>query len=150
VTTPDFPPDHGRRTSGARFWLTAVAGWAVIGFGLHNLFHHHIDTRPRNLTTFVVGGVLLHDLVVAPIVLLIGIGVARAVPRRIRALVQAALIISACVAPFSFPLVRGYAHVLHNPSSLPHNYAANLAVVLGAVWTVTIAIAAFSLRRRGH
>ena len=33
---------------------------------------------------------------------------------------------------------RNYAKVLHNPSSLPHDYAANLALTLGIVWTVAL------------
>jgi hypothetical protein len=133
---------------GARFWITAVAGWAVIGYGLRGLLHHHIDTRPANLATFVVGGALFHDLIFAPAVLGLGVMIARAVPGRIRAIVQAALIVSGCLALFSYPLVRDYAHVLHNPSSLPHNYAANLALVLGLVWALATVVALLQLRRR--
>lgn len=39
---------------------------------------------------------------------------------------QAALVISGCVVLFSYPLVRDYARVLHNPSSLPHDYTTNV------------------------
>ena len=139
------PAAHRR---GPLFWLSAALGWAIIGYGVRGLLHHHVDTRPSNLATFVVAGALLHDLVVAPILVVAGVVVSRCVPARARAVVQAALIISGCVALFSYPLVRGYAHRLHNPSSLPHNYTANLLLVLAIVWTVAAAILVIRLRRR--
>jgi hypothetical protein len=131
-------PPHERK---AAFWLTAVAGWAVIGYGLRGLFDHHIDTRPTNLAKFAIGGALIHDLALAPLVLLVGVFVTRAVGGRWRAIVQTTLIISGCLALFSYPLVRGFGHANHNPTSEPYNYAANLCVVLGAVWSAaTIAV----------
>jgi hypothetical protein len=122
-----------RRLGGPRFWLTAAVGWGVIAYGLRGLFQHHVDTRPANLAKFVVGGALAHDLLFAPLVLIAGVAVAAVFRRRRRAWVQAALVISGCVALFSYPLVRDYARVLHNPSSLPHDYAANVAITVGAV-----------------
>ena len=134
--------------AGPLFWTSAVAGWVVIGFGLRGIFEHSLDTRPANLARFVVGGALLHDLVVAPIVILLGVAVARAVPRRGRAVVQAALVISGIVALFSYPLVRAYGLAVNNPTSLPHNYARNLALVLGVVWAVAAAALLLRLRVR--
>ncbi len=131
---------------GPLFWISAVAGWAVIGFGLRGIFEHSLDTRPANLARFVVGGALLHDLVVAPLVILVGVVVARAVPVRGRAVIQAALAISGIVALFSYPLVRAYGLAANNPTSLPHNYARNLLVVLGVVWAVAAAALVLRLR----
>ena len=37
---------------------------------------------------------------------------------------------------------------VHNPTSLPHNYTLNLAIVLGVVWAVTAGILAFRLRKQ--
>ena len=144
---PAISPE--RRLGGRLFWVSAVAGWAVIAYGLRGLLQHHVDTRPGNLATFVVGGALLHDLLFAPAILLVGVFVARTAPARGRAVIQAALVISGCLALFSYPLVRNYARVLHNPSSLPHNYTANLAAVLGVVWAVATA-ALVVIRARGR
>ena len=58
---------------GPRFWISAAIGWAVIGWGVYGIFANSLDTRPANLAKFVVGGALLHDLVVAPIVILAGV-----------------------------------------------------------------------------
>ena len=139
-----------RRLGGPLFWLSAAIGWAVIAYGLRGLLHHHVDTRPGNLAKFVVGGALAHDLVFAPLVLAAGLAVAAVFRGRLRGSVQAALVISGCVALFSYPLVRDYARVIHNPSSLPHNYTANLALTLGFVWAAALggAVAAAAVRAR--
>ena len=136
--------------AGPRFWISAAAGWAVIGFALRGILQHSLDTRPGELARFVVGGALLHDLVVAPVVILVGVAVARAVPARARATVQAALVVSAVVGLFSYPLVRDFGLAANNPTSLPHNYARNLLVVLGVVWAVAAAAVVLRSRVRGR
>jgi len=136
-------PEPGRdnRRAGPLFWISAAIGWAVIlGVGLRGVLAHGIDTRPANLARFVVGGALLHDLLIAPVVVVLGVLVVRAVPGRVRAPVQAALAVSAIVALFSYPLVRAYGLATHNPTSEPHNYALNLAIILAFVWIIAIAV----------
>jgi hypothetical protein len=132
--------------AGPLFWVSAAAGWAVIAVGLRGIFTNSLDTRPANLARFVVAGALLHDLLVAPVVIVLAVALARNVPRRARAAVQAALAVSGIVTLFSYPLVRAYGLATHNPTSLPHNYAANLLVVLGVVWAVAAAVAVRQIR----
>ena len=132
---------------GRRFWISAGVGWAVIAWGVVGIFSNRLDTRPANLARFVVGGALIHDLLVAPLAILAGVLLTRAVPGRARAPVQAALAITAVVALFAFPLVRGYGLAANNPTSLPHNYGLNLLVVLGVVWTAAGAAAVVRLKR---
>ncbi len=131
-----------------RFWISAAIGWAVIGWGVIGILSNSLDTRPSNLAKFVVGGALLHDLLVAPVAVLVGVLIARAVPAPARGPVQAALAVSAIVALFAYPLVRGYGLAANNPTSLPYNYGRNLVVVLGAVWAVTAAAVVMRLKRR--
>lgn len=144
---PAEPSGPLPKPPGPRFWISAAAGWAVIGWGVLGIFRHSLDTRPSNLATFVVGGALLHDLLVAPVVILAGVLVARAVPARARGPVQAALAVSAIVALFSWPLVRAYGLAAHNPTSLPHNYGLNLLIVLGVVWAAAAAVILFKFKR---
>ena len=141
---------HGAHKAGAGFWVSAALGWAVIGVGLRGIFDKHLDTRPGQLARFVVGGALIHDLLVAPLVILAAVLLARAVPGRARPFVQAALVVSAVVALFAYPLVRAYGLATNNPTSLPRNYAANLLVVLGVVWAVTAVLAFRRLRVRSR
>ncbi|HEX7277068.1 MAG TPA: hypothetical protein VF244_06805, partial [Acidimicrobiales bacterium] len=70
--------------AGPAFWVTAAVGWVVILVGLRGIFEHSLDTRPAQLARFVVGGALLHDLIVAPMVLLAAVVLARRLPSRAR------------------------------------------------------------------
>ncbi|HVL04776.1 MAG TPA: hypothetical protein VM388_02230 [Acidimicrobiales bacterium] len=137
------------RPAGPRFWITAAAGWALIGWGVYGIVSNSLDTRPADLARFVVGGALLHDLLVAPLAIVAGVLVARAVPTPARAPVQAALAVSAIVALFAWPLVRAYGLAAGNPTSLPHNYGRNLLVVLGVVWAVAGGAVILRLKRAG-
>ena len=141
------PPASAVHRRGATFWLSALAGWALIGWGLRGAFHHHIDTRPAELFRFFLGGAVIHDLVVAPLVLVVGIGVARLVPAAARAFVQAGLIVTGSLALFAYPEVRDYARILRNPTSLPRNYTANLMGVVAVVWVTVVAVAVVRARR---
>jgi len=132
---------------GLLFWASAAAGWGLILWGVRGALHHHIDTRPAELTRFFIGGAVIHDVIFAPVVLGVGVLIARLVPGRWRAPVQAALLISGCAALFAWPEVRDYARVNHNPTSLPHNYTANLLVVVLAVWLATALVAVVAHRR---
>ena len=124
--------------AGRLFWVSAAIGWGVIAWGVVGILSNSLDTRPANLARFVVGGALLHDLVVAPLAIIAGALLVRVVPGRARAPIQAALIVSAIVTLFSFPLVRAYGLAANNPTSLPRNYGLNLAIVLGVVWAVAL------------
>lgn len=143
---PDPPATH---KAGPRFWLSAAAGWALVGVGLRGVLQHTVDTRPVDLARFVVGGALVHDLIVAPLVLFLGLVVTRAVRPRARPIVQAALVITAALALFAYPLVRMYGRATHNPTSLPHDYAQNLLLVLGLVWAATAVAVLVRLKRVG-
>jgi len=140
-------PQASHHRAGPAFWLSAASGWVVIGVGLRGIFQHSLDTRPANLAKFVVGGALLHDLLVAPVVLVAAVALARKVPGRARATVTAALVVTGVVALFSYPLVRAYGLAAHNPTSLPHNYTLNLLIVLGSVWAVAAAVLVVRLRK---
>ena len=154
MTAPaDGPPvqpqasEASHHRAGPLFWVSAAFGWVVIGIGLRGIFQHSLDTRPGNLANFVVGGALLHDLLIAPLVLLAAVGLARVVPARARATVTAALVVTGVLALFSYPLVRAYGLAAHNPTSLPHNYALNLTIVLGVVWAVAAAVLIVRIRK---
>jgi hypothetical protein len=135
--------------AGPLFWVSAAVGWGVIAWGVVGILSNSLDTRPANLARFVVGGALLHDLLVAPLTILAGVLVARAVPARARGPVQAALAVSVIVALFAYPLVRAYGLAANNPTSLPHNYGLNLAIVLSVVWAVAAGAVVVRLKRDG-
>ncbi len=145
---PPPPPPPPAEPGGRLFWAGAAAGWVIIGIGVVGLLADSARTRPLDAGRFVVGAAVVHDLLVAPLVVVLGLLVNRVAPRRWRPVVQGALIVSGAVALFSVPIVRGYGRVSTNPSILPGNYTAGLATVLGAVWATAALVLA--VRRRGR
>ena len=142
-------PPSGSPYRGALFWGSAAAGWAVIAWGVWGAVGQHVDTRPADLVRLVIGGILVHDLIVVPLALLAAWLVATAVPARGRRWVQAALVATAPLALFAYPMVRGFGRVPGNPTALPHHYAANVALVTSTVALAVAAVAAVdALRRR--
>jgi len=115
-------------------------GWAVTAVGVWGMISDAARTQPGESARFVLGAAAVHDLLLAPVVVLVGWALARAVPARARGPVQAAVMVSAVVALFSLPFVRGYGRGPTNPSLLPRNYGAGLAVIVAVVW-VTAALA---------
>ena len=124
---------------GPVFWVATGAGWVLIAWGLRGIAAHRIDTRPGELLRFFVTGLAAHDLLLAPVVLATGVVVARTVPNRWRAPVQAALLVAGAVSLYAYPLVRGYGRRLGNPTSLPRHYGAGLGIVVAAVWLAVLA-----------
>lgn len=125
----DLPRSH-------LFWPAVLAGWAVMIWALLGLLHQRRDTNPAALGRLFLGLDLLHDLLLAPIVVGVGLIMRRLVPRRARAAVQAALLCSGVLVLVSAPSVRGYGRRRANPSILPNNYGHGLLVVLAGVWAV--------------
>ncbi len=142
-TTPE--PAEGRSKL---FWPLAVLGWCVMVYAVRGIFTHSADTNPSQLVRLLVGLDLVHDLVLAPIVVVAGYGLTRLVPARVRPPVTAGLFVSAVVALYAYPLVRGFGRFAEfNSSRLPNNYATGLITVIAVVWAVTAVLVVIRLRR---
>lgn len=132
-----------------------VVGAIGIGFvavGVRGIFAHSHDTHPRSWVTWVVAAALAHDLILAPIIGVVGVLVGRLVPRRARAAVQIGLLVSGCVLVVGLTavLTPGGRHYSDNSSLLPLAYGRNLFMVLAIVWTaIAVAIVA-AFRRRAR
>ncbi|MEX5633323.1 hypothetical protein [Parafrankia sp. FMc2] len=132
--------------------LLVCAGLAALGYGLAGLVTHPRPVNLPNSTRWLAGGVLVHDLVLVPATVLVGLVLARFVPAPYRAVAQGALIVSASVALMCLPLWLGYGGTPGNPTTNPLPYRRNLALVLGAVWAAAAAIMILRAvrRRRRH
>lgn len=124
------------------FWVGVAIGGLVLAYGLRGLFQHSDDTNPAGTAKMILGLNLAHDLILAPLVIAIGAGVTRILPRRFRPVVGGGLLASGVVVLFALPLVLGYGRIPATPSVLPRNYAHGLLAVLAAVWLVTLAVLA--------
>jgi len=137
--------EHG---FGRLFWVSFIVGWAGIGFGLLSALSHAGAARPVALGAYVLGALVVHDLVLVPVVLAFAAVGGRRLPAKARGSLLGAMVVSAMVALASYPEVRGFGRFPGNPSLLPRDYAAGLLLVLFIVWGVT-AVLVFASTRRG-
>jgi hypothetical protein len=132
-----------------RIALTVV-GLCAIGYAVAGAAHAPAIV-PTKHVVFLLAVLALHDGAWMPLVLLVGALVRATVPGRARAYVQGALIVSASVAAVAWPLVLGRGRIADNPSALPRDYPAGLAIVVVATWLGAAVLAGLrrSRARRG-
>src|SRR5437868_5300868 len=82
------PTGPGR---GAAYWTGLLVGIGVLGYGVAGLLTHASLSRAAKAAIWLVGADLVHDLLFAPAVFAAGWLVARFVPRRLRAPIDAGL-----------------------------------------------------------
>ena len=130
-------------------WVLYVLGVAAIAYGALELAGAAERTRPIWAAVWFGGGVVAHDAVLVPAVLLIAAAVVRWVPRPVRTVVQGALFVSGAVVLVAFPLAGGFGGGAGNPSANPLPYGRNLLLVLAAVWAASaVLVACNALRGR--
>jgi hypothetical protein len=141
-------PDAGSAPSGAAFWLSTALGAAIAGFGTWGLLSNLHGPALESWLKVLAGGLVAHDALFAPLVIVGSVLLARVVPARVRAPVQGALIVSGALVAVAIPVVGGFGRQATNPSLLPSDhYAARLLVALGVVWAIAAILAVARLRR---
>jgi hypothetical protein len=86
------------------------------------------------LGEWVVGGNVVHDVVLVPAALLVTWLVARVVREPWRTPLLAGLGATACILLVSVPLLGGYGRKAGNPSLLPLDYPSAVGTAVGIVW----------------
>lgn len=132
---------------GALFWTLATLGWAGIAFGVVGLVVDGVDLV--GFAPWFVGGAIVHDLLLAPVVLGCAWVIGRALPPPVAIPVKVGLAVSALVAVYAWPLVRGYGKSPAVPSALPLDYGRSVVIALLVVWSVVGVWAAAGIARRG-
>ena len=88
-------------------------------------------------------GVVLHDLVLAPLVLLVGAGLARTLPVAARAATAVGLVVLGSVTLLAVPVLGGFGVKADNPTLFDRSYLGGWVVLAGlvaaAVVTATVA-----------
>lgn len=129
--------------------VLVVLGLCAMGYAVAGAARAPAIVPGKHLA-FLLAVLVVHDVVWMPSVLAAGALVRATVPARARAHVQAALIVSASVAAVAWPLVPGRGRAADNPSVLPRDYPAGLAITIAATWlaaAILVAVAAYGRRR---
>lgn len=156
MSSPAEPlPEHDP-PAGAAFWVAAVVGIGIMAFGLRGILTNQRATEPTEFAKWFVGADLVHDLVVAPVVAVVGFAVARLVARPWRLPVQAGVFATAVVVAIGWAPLHGYGHASApgNTTVQPLDYATAVPTVVAVVWLAVgawlavIAIRRASARRR--
>lgn len=132
---------EGASTRG--LWIGIALGAPIVALGIVDALGDAGRTKPAELARWVVGGVVVVDLVVVPLALAVG----RVL--RHRAPVRWALAASATILVVGWPFVRGYGRQPANPSLLPRDYGMGVAVAMATVWAAATLWWFVEVRRRG-
>jgi hypothetical protein len=123
--------------SGRPFWLGLVVGWSAIAYGGWIVLTNVRETRPVNLAAFLLGGLLVHDLIVAPATIAVAAWIRPRLPRVARGAVAGAAATSAVLIALVVPAGIGRAaKVAGNPSIVPRDPVVGAAIAVALVWLV--------------
>lgn len=125
-----------------------VAGWGLMVLGALSVIRSDGSVPAPAFGRWLVGLALVHDLVVAPVVFGVGYLLRRVVPPRARPGVVRALVATAIVVLFAWPLVAGWGRAPANPSIQPRDYGTGLAATVAIVILAVAAPEAWRACRR--
>jgi hypothetical protein len=116
-----------------------VAGALLLSFGAFRLVTKLDHGDLFVLGIWLVTAVVLHDLVIAPATVGVGVVLTR-VPPRARRYVQGVLIVGALITVIAIPLIRRRNTQPAIKAILLRDYAGNLALLLGLTVAVGVAL----------
>ncbi|MRX44067.1 hypothetical protein [Agromyces kandeliae] len=127
----------------ARTALVGV-GLGLAAFGAFLVLTEIAPSRWLGIAVWVGAAILLHDGVVAPVVVAVGLGAARVRTRvgdRGVAVAQAALVVGAILTAITVPAL--VASMIGNPN--PTILVGSYGVALAVIWAVLLAVAGIAL-----
>ena len=128
-------------------WIFALAGLAALGWGGWLAIDVAQSHDSLQAAAWFVGGPLIHDGLVAPVVGLGGLVLVRVLPRKWRAPVAVGATLSGVLALLSVPLLWRPFGVATNPGLHDGDYALGLAVALAVVWAGVLAAGTLRTRK---
>ncbi|HEX2901903.1 MAG TPA: hypothetical protein VHO01_00485 [Jatrophihabitans sp.] len=128
-----------------------VLGVLAIVYGGVRILTDAKDTKPWALARWLIGSLLVHDVLIAPVVIGLGWLLNRLVPGRVRGYLQATLICAGLVSAVGLWLIyRQGKYGARSLALLQQNYLANLVILLAIIALAGVAcytIAALRTRR---
>jgi hypothetical protein len=117
--------------------LFGVAGIALVVFGAARLLTQVPITSLLALAGWLVAAVVVHDGIVAPLVVMVGVALTR-LPGRARRYVQSALITAVLVTVIAVPLILRRGSQPAAKAILQRDYAGGLGLLLGLIGAVAV------------
>jgi len=130
--------------------ILAVAGIALLAFGVFRLLSEIPTHSLLMLAVWLVAALVLHDALLAPSVVGLGWLLRRYVPDRGRHYVQVALIMIALVTLIAIPMIFLRGSQPAAKALLLRNYGANLIVIIGILTVASVILYAVRVTRDGR
>ena len=131
----------GGASGGRRwFWLGLAAGTPLMAIGVWGVLRDAAVTSPFNFAVWFIGGNLVHDFLLSPVVFIIGFILRRRVPGRHLGSVQWGLVLSGIVLLFATIPLLGLGKSRLEPTVQPLNYGLGIAVTLAVVWASALLV----------
>jgi hypothetical protein len=146
MTDPTAPVSDA---PGRGLWVGLALGIPLMAWGARGALAAAARVHPAELARWIVGAALVHDLVVLPVTLALGLALRRIVPAVAWPPVRWALAASAVVTAVAWPFVRGYGRTPSVPSLLDRPYGSGLLTLLGLIWLAAPIWIAIRIARRG-
>jgi len=131
--------------------VLVVAGALAAAWGGWLLWPHLAAGWPVawSVLGWLLGGPVSHDLLLAPVAGMVGLGIAVAAPRRLRGPVAAGLALSAMLVLLALPGLVRPSPGPPNPGLADRNYPLGLAIALAATWLAVTVTALLTRHRPG-
>ena len=127
-------------------WIGLALGTPVMAWGVQGALGDAGDAHPGELARWILGSALVHDLLLLPAALVVGVAARRVLPEVAWPAVRWAMFTTAVLVMVSWPFVRGYGRLADNPSVLPRDYRAGLVLALLVVWGGAVVVAVRAAR----
>uniref|UniRef100_UPI000CCFFCD4 hypothetical protein n=1 Tax=Amycolatopsis sp. CA-128772 TaxID=2073159 RepID=UPI000CCFFCD4 len=120
--------------------LLALPGLAALAWGAVLFAEYALPLRPDVFPTlsWIIGGPIVNDAIIAPLTALLGIALARLLPRPWRTPVVAGTVTTGVLAILAFPLLWRPYGTPPMPGLHDGNPALGLAITLAAVWLLVV------------
>lgn len=121
--------------------LGSAIGVPILGYGLWGMLRDSALTHPPDAAAWIVGSAVVNDLLLLPLLTVVGLVATRPLPAWARPPARLGLAISVVLALVAWPEISDVGGDPRNPSVLPRDELAGLLAYLGVVWlVVTLAL----------
>jgi len=129
-------------------WSLGLVGVAVGCYGGWLLLTRQTAADLVSAGQWLVGGVVLHDLVLAPLVIVLVAVAGRLTPRSLRAPAAVLLVVVGSVTLLAVPVLGGFGRRADNPSLLDRDYTTGWLLLVGVLVVLAAVGSAVQLWRR--